>query len=160
MLFPHFSEDSKLEPSWDLLQFGVPTVIGFARLCSAAIAASHSTKPATDSLSPEAWGIALAAKDRGSIELRGNKYAFEAADRFLAVCVVIDDDRRLVFKNKSQPRQTMAFLEGFRQLCAAGLVIHHLMFDFSLTTAGFAFADRIERSSVQSLLDFAICEPI
>jgi hypothetical protein len=160
MLIPNFSEEPSLEPSWELLQYGVPTVIGFARLCSAAIARTDGHNATAKSLSAEAWTIAFAARDRGSIELRGNKNAFEAADRFLAVCVAIDDDRRLVFKNKAQPRQTLAFLEGFRQLCASGLVIHHLLFDFSLTTAGFQLADQVELPQVQGLLEFGTIEPV
>lgn len=160
MLQPHFSSESGTEPGWDLLQHGVPTVIGFARLCSAAVARLDPAEVTLASLGNEARSIALAAKDCGVIELRGNKNAFEPADRFLAVCVIVDEDRRLVFKNKAQPRQTLAFLEGFRQLCASGLVIHHLMFDFSLTTAGFALADQIDPVPLKDLIEFATIEAL
>jgi hypothetical protein len=160
MLQPHFLGESNLEPGWELLQHGVPTVIGFARLCSAAIGRSEFPVDAIEALSPEAQAIAFSAKGRGVIELRGNKNAFEPADRFLAVCVVIDDDRRLVFKNKFEPRRTLAFLEGFRQLCAAGLAIHHLMFDFSLTVHGFALADQIDPEPLKLFLEFATVEPM
>jgi hypothetical protein len=160
MLQPHFFGESNSEPGWDLLQHGIPTIIGFARLCGAAISRLEFPNATIATLSPEAQAIAFVAKDLGVIELRGNRNAFEPADRFLAVSVPINDDRRLLFKSKSQPRQSLAFLEGFRQLCASGLVIHHLLFDFSLTTPGFALADQIDPKPLQPLIDFATTEAI
>jgi hypothetical protein len=71
---------------------------------------------------------------------------------------VVDADRRLVFKRKSDPRRTVAFLDGFRQLCANGLVMHHLLFDFSLTHSGFAWADSLDVEELKPLIEFGIVE--
>lgn len=158
MLQRNFRLDVGPDPGWESLLEGIPTVNGFARLSSAALARLDPPPAPSTVLSPEARTILYAARQRGTIELRGNKNAFEPADRLLAVCVLVDEDRRLVFKNKSQPRQTVAFLEGFRQLCAEALVMHHLLFDFSLSTRGFEIADQVGLAEVETLLAFATAE--
>ena len=63
--------------------------------------------------------------------------AFSAPARFLAVRVELDEEQWLVFRSREDPAVTIRFLDGFRELCAAGLVMHHLYRDFSLTRAGF-----------------------
>jgi hypothetical protein len=160
MLQPHFSSEGSADAGWEVLQNGLPTVIGFARLCAAALGRLESPQTDVSSLSPEALAILSMARQRGMIELRGNKNAFEPADRLLAVCVELDAGRRLVLKHRGNPRQTLAFLDGFRQLCASGLVLHHLMLDFSLTRAGFDLADGLLPEDYQELIAFAAIEPI
>jgi hypothetical protein len=160
MLPLYFATEPLPDPGWDPLQHGVPTVAGLARLCGAALARLDIPPVAAGSFSPEACAILALAGGVGLIELRGNKNAFEPADRLLAVCVIQDADQRIVFRDRSQPRRTMAFVEGFRQLCAAGLVLHHLMFDFSLTEPGFALADTLDPRTYRELAEFASREPI
>lgn len=160
MLQPHWVNEPSPEPSWEILQHGIPAVTGFARLCGAAMARLDAAPASAAALSPEALALAYSARARGGLELRGNKNAFEWADRLMAVCVLVDDDHRLVFKSKSDPRQTIAFLEGFRQLCAAGLVMHHLMFEFALTTPGFVLAEQADPGRLKPLIDFATLEPL
>jgi hypothetical protein len=160
MLQPHFTGDPNQQLTLENLQQGVPTVLGLARLCGAALVAIDPARVRWSELSPEAHALAFAARTRGVIEIRANKNAFDPVDRFLSICVPVGEDVRLVFRNREDARRTMAFFEGFRQLCAAGLVVHHLMFDFSLTDAGFRFADSIEAPTVSELLDFAAHEAI
>ena len=64
-------------------------------------------------------------------------------------------DHFYAFRDPSDPKITVQFLEGFRQLCVWGLVIHHLHRDFSLSTRGFALADRIKRNDVKLWLEKA-----
>ena len=137
---------------WQQLGDGIPTVAGFAGLCSRVIAGMVDPP---SKLSAEANTILVAAASRGVIEIRISKDSFESLDRFVAVCVEVSEDERLLFKQKSNPRQTLQFLEGFRQLCQAGLVMHHSYKDFSLTPAGFEAAEALDREDFQELLAFA-----
>lgn len=137
---------------WQQLGDGTPTVAGFAGLCSRVIAGLVDP-PAK--LSNEANAILVAAAGRGVIEIRISKDSFDSLDRFVAVCVEVEEERRLLFKQKENPRQTLRFLEGFRELCQAGLVMHHAYKDFSLTLAGFEAADTLDRDDYQDLLAFA-----
>ena len=107
------------------------------------------------SLSPEAKAILTVASNRGVIEIRATPQEFDSVERFLAVCVEVEENRRLVFRNKSEPRQSIRFLEGFRQLCFHGLAIHHLHREFSLTSQGFELADKLNREDYTDLIDFA-----
>jgi hypothetical protein len=137
---------------WQQLSDGVPTVAGFAGLCSRFIAGLVQP-PAR--LSPEANAILCASADRGVIEIRVSKDSFDSLDRFIAVCVEQSEEERLLFKQKSNPKQTLRFLEGFRELCQAGLVMHHAQKDFSLTVAGFEAAEALDRTDFADLLGFA-----
>jgi len=62
----------------------------------------------------------------------------------------------LAFKNKQDPARTIRFLEAFRELCGAGLVIHHLFREFSLNHEGFEFAATIKREEVEDGLSFGV----
>jgi hypothetical protein len=103
----------------------------------------------------EARTILFAARRRGVLEIKGTNDAFEAPSRFLAVRVELDTERWLVFRSREDPAITIRFLDGFRELCAAGLVMHHLYRDFSLTKAGFDVASDVPQEEIQELLDLA-----
>lgn len=139
--------------SWDDMGFGAPTIIGLARLCSNRLASGthHS-----EGLSIEAQAILYAARDRGVIGIKATDKAFDAVDRFLVVYVETDLDRAIAFKNKNDPRQTIKFLDAFRELCSAGLVFHHLQREFSLNGDGFKAAESIEQEHVEETLSFAM----
>ncbi len=146
--------------TWNDLSEGSATILGFANLCSLAIA---NLKDITvddiflaDPLSDEAKAILVVAATRGTIDIRANRDSFDSVDRFLAVCVEQELDQRLLFLKKENPEQTVRFLDGFRELCQNGLVIHHLSKDFSLSSRGFEMARRFSRTDFTSLIDFAI----
>ena len=52
----------------------------------------------------------------------------------------------------------MRFLEAFRELCAAGLVVHQIDHEFALSDRGFALADRIDAAELADVL--ALGEPV
>ena len=135
------------------LNDGLPTIAAFARLCGHAI--SKDIAP-VESLSAEALAILALGRHQGVFDIRGNKDAFESAERFLAVCIETDKERRLVMRNKSNPRQTLRFLEGFRELCQSGLIMHHTQRDFSLTSKGFEKAQVLNPDDYTELTQFAI----
>ena len=126
MLFRNLgSDDQKQATLWQDLGHGSPTIIGFANLCSRAMVSDPGASlPRFEDLSDEAKTILVAAADRGTIDIRADKDSFDSAERFLAVCVEFELDRRLLFLQKEHPEQTLRFLEGFRQLCQTGLVMH------------------------------------
>ncbi len=148
-----FSEDGRQMVLWQELGEGAPTLIAFARLCSDALAANYpGPEP---SLSPEARAILYLARRRGAMEVKGVNHAFDSSERFLAVCVEIDLEREFILKRRDDPQLTVRFLDGFRELCAAGLVMHHLLRDFSLTRRGFEIAQSLRREDVAVLIPLA-----
>jgi hypothetical protein len=158
MLFRNLSGDDKQATQWQDLGYGAPTIIGFANLCSRAIAqpAVPDELISAGGLSDEAKTILVAAANRGTIDIRADRDSFNSAERFLAVCVEYELNRWLLFLQKDDPEQTIRFLEGFRQLCQSGLVIHHLQKDFSLSAAGYKMARSLDRGQFESLLSFAV----
>ena len=146
-------DDSAAAIRWEEMGAGAPTLIALARICSSAMA---SAAQLNGDLSREAKTILYAAKDRGIIDVTGNNRGFDAPARLLAVHVEVDDETSLIFKRREQPELTVRFLEGFRQLCAAGLVMHHIFRDFTLTAAGFELARTIDESEVADLLEQAV----
>lgn len=158
MLFRNLNGDGKQTTQWQDLGDGAPTIIGFANLCSLSIAqqANSNDSPPMDGLSDEAKTILVAAANRGTIDIRADRDSFNSAERFLAVCVEYSLEQRLLFMQKEDPEQTILFLEGFRQLCQAGLVIHHLQKDFSLSASGFKLAKSLNRDDFESQLGFAV----
>jgi hypothetical protein len=144
-----FSDDGRRLVLWEELGAGAPTLIAFAQLCSHALA-SNQTEP-VEALTDEARAILYAARHRGTIEIKGVNHAFESSERFLTVCVELDLERQLFLKRRDDPELTVRFLDGFRQLCASGLVMHHIFRDFSLTRAGFELARTIPGESVPLL---------
>jgi hypothetical protein len=134
---------------WEELATGAPTIIGFARLCSDALAANRAAP--VEPLSAEAHVILYAARRGGAIEVKGVNDAFKSAERFLAVCVELDADRQLICRRPDEPQLTLRFLDSFRQMCASGLVMHHIFREFSLTRAGFDLASSIQRQELPLL---------
>lgn len=81
--------------------------------------------------------------------------AFDAASRLLAVYVEMSDEHIVAFRDAHRPEVTIRFLDGFRQLCALGFIVHHIFRDFSLSTYGFEVARTIEKASVAEQLAHA-----
>jgi hypothetical protein len=146
--FDHRPADTTSEP----LGTGTITIWALAQLAARALA---GLVPPPDALSPEAKAILFAARRRGMLEIKGSNAAFERSERLLAVHVEQDEDAVLCFRSRRNPRFTIRCLEGFRQLCAAGLVMHHFSGEFSLTEAGFREAARVQQEEVQAILDEA-----
>jgi hypothetical protein len=149
----NYSEDGRQLVLWQELGEGAPTLIAFARLCSDALAANRRSSLAE--LTEEARAVLYLARRRGTIEIKGVNHAFESTDRFLTVCVELDTERQFYLKRKDDPELTIRFLDGFRELCASGLVMHHLVRDFSLTRAGFELARTLRREDVPILAALA-----
>lgn len=143
------SEDRYHFAAWEELGAGAPTVIAFAALCSQALVAPAA--PETP-LSLPARTILYLARQRGVLEIRGKYDAFSATARLLSVSVVLDDEQTLALLTPEDPELTVRFLDGFRELCQSGLVMHHLFREFSLTTRGFESARRVTREEVEPLL--------
>jgi len=140
--------------SWQAMGAGAPTIIALAQLCGRAVLCETTTPRSQimESLPAEAHAILHAAAQRGVIELKSNNLAFDAVERFLAVHVEQAPQQWRVFRTPGDPQQTIRFLDAFRQLCAAGLVMHHLYADFSLTPAGFDVAATIDPATVEPML--------
>lgn len=139
--------------SWNDLGEGAPTVIALAVLCGRAIVNGPQDDP---TLSLEAQALLLAARKRGVFEIKGTFNAFDSIERFLAVHVEVEPEQYIVFRSKQDPQITVRFLDAFRELCAAGLVMHHLFREFSLTRAGFELAATIASDDVESLVALGV----
>lgn len=150
MLQPYIvNKNDRWAETWQELGEGAPSLAGFARLCSLSIAGQGNPERP---LSLEAKAILLVARQRGMIEVKGSNRAFDAPARMLAVHVETTSQQWVTFRNRDRPEITIRFLAGFRDLCEAGLVMHHIYNDFSLTREGFEVAHTIERSEVEAVL--------
>jgi len=118
--------------SWDALGEGGPTLAALAAICAQAlIHPPKSVEPYDPSvLALESQAILFAARDRGIIEVRGVKTAFETPGRLLAIYVEESEHRTIAFRNREKPEITVQFFEGFCQLCRSGFILHHLHRDF------------------------------
>jgi hypothetical protein len=144
--------DPKWAETWQELGQGAPTLAGLARICSTALA----TGGAPDLLlSAEAKALLYAAKDRGTLEVKGSNRAFDAPGRMLAVYVEAAADRTLIFRSRENPAFNIRFLAGFRELCQAGLVMHHIYHEFSLTREGLDRGASVNAAEVQYLIEMA-----
>lgn len=144
--------------AWRALDSGAPTISAFAELCRISIInPPESVDPST--FCAEARAILVCGGQRGVVDLRASKDDYDSVERFLAVCVETEPDSRLLFLNKEDPVQTVAFLEGFAELCRCGLILHHLGRDFSFSKSGFALAESLanagEAKAQSELLEFA-----
>lgn len=152
MLQPFIGNDARWAQTWQELGEGVPSLAGFARLCSLALAAG----PRLDlPLSLEAKAILFAAREQGMIEIKGSNRAFDAPARLLAVHVELPQMRTVALRSRVKPEITIRMLAGFRELCATGLVMHHIYGDFSLTKEGFDLARTVPEEEVAATLQEA-----
>jgi hypothetical protein len=150
---------------------GYPTIAAMAMLCAEAISQSMVTPVGSnitsdqaeandadvvDLISDEAKTLLVLARHRGTFEIRATQDAFDSTERFLAICVETEPEVFLMFRQKSQPRQSIRFLEGFSQLCRYGLMVHHLNKDFSLSSQGYRVADSLDKAQFQRLAEFGI----
>ena len=149
------ADQQRQQTAWADLAEGAPTIIGFADLCGLALA-NPRPEFSVDQLSDEAKTILIVAANRGTMDIRAKRDSFDSAARLLAVCVEFELDRRLLFLSEQDPKQSLRFLDGFRQLCEHGLIIHHLQKDFSLSSQGFEVANRLVRSDYENLIEFAV----
>ncbi len=145
------NQDGPQPVHWRELSDGVPTLTGLATLCSRYLA---GLTPPAEQLSLEAQAILWTARQRGVMELQSQPELFDSSDRLLAIVVELPDQKRWMFKRHADPRTTMLFLEGFRQLCQSGLVVHQSHREFSLTAAGFGMAEQIDPQTLATSLSF------
>ncbi len=146
------ASDPRWATTWLELGQGAPTLAALASVASRAMASGGDKLV---ELSREARCILFAAKDRGVIEVKGANRAFDAPGRMLAVYIETDPDRTLIFRSRENPAYTIRFLAGFRELCSAGLVMHHIYTEFSLTRAGLDLAQTVGRDEIGELLAMA-----
>lgn len=139
-------------PGWNDLGESTPLVAALAAL-SATGWIEQAAEP-LPALSREAQALLAVARERGVFELRTLPAEFDSSDRLLAVSVEIPGQRRLVFKQSGNPRQTLRYLEAFKQLCRYGLVIHQLQKELSLSARGFDAADALATEDFTSELSF------
>ena len=151
-LLPAAASDPRWAATWLELGQGAPTLAGLARVASIALATGGDK---SIQLSREARGLLFAAKGRCVMEVKGSHRAFDAPGRMLAVYVEIDAERTLIFRSRENPAYTIRCLAGFRELCAAGLVMHHINAEFSLTREGLDLAQTVSESEVRDLLSLA-----
>ena len=149
---PAAANDPRWAETWQELGQGVPSLAGFARVCSLSLATNGDK---TIQLSPEAKAILFAARNRGVLEIKGVNRAFDAPARMLAVYVETDSEHTLIFRSRENPAFTIRFLAGFRELCAAGLIMHQIYQEFSLTRAGLELAQTVSEKEVEELLQLA-----
>jgi hypothetical protein len=144
--------DNYLHGSWEALGKGAPTLVALAQLCSHQWVNCQPDQLSLSNLCGEALAILFAARQRGTIEIRAVNSAFDPAARLLAVYVESAADHTIAFRDKENPEVTVRFLEGFRQICERGLVMHHIYGDFCLTLRGIELAQTIDQNVVEPLL--------
>ena len=149
---PTAASDPRWAATWLELGQGAPTLAGLARVASIAVATGGDK---SIQLSREARGLLHVARNRGVLEVKGSNRAFDAPGRLLAVYVEVDEQRTLIFRSRENPAYTIRFLAGFRELCAAGLVMHHINTEFSLTREGFDLAQTVPEEEVKDLVSLA-----
>ena len=149
MLERYLGPDRSRSLEWESLSHGAPTIIGLAQI--AAQAMSHPLRD-PDRLSTAARCLLHLARHRGTLDVRGSNDTFERADRLLMVHVDLEDDRTVVLRTPGNARGTIRFLEGLRELCEAGLVLHHLQGEFTLSTRGFEVAEQVSADGLDDLL--------
>jgi hypothetical protein len=151
-LLPSASQDHRWAETWTELGHGTPTLSGLARICSVSMATGGDRQRP---LSGEAKALLFAARKRALIEIKGANRAFDAPGRMLAVYIETSAERTLIFRNREDPTITIRFLAGFRELCEAGLVMHHIYHEFSLTREGMDRAATVDEAEVAPFLTLA-----
>ncbi len=149
-----FSQSGGSSSELEELLSGLPTIGAFARLCANVLAQpQRESAAAIPELSGEAQAILWAARQRGILEIKGTNQEVESPKRLLAIYVEVDPDCFLVFRNRQDPQVTLRFLDGFRQLCEAGFIMHQMGSEFSLTRSGFEQAAGLEEAALQEDLE-------
>jgi hypothetical protein len=141
----------EMAASWEALGSGGPTLAALAAVCAQTII-HPPDGVAEQTLGLEAKAILYAARNRGVIEVRGVRTAFEAPGRLLAIYVEEDEDRTIAFRSQTNPEVTVRFFDGFCELCRAGLILHHLQRDFTLSRRGFQLATTISPDEIATHL--------
>lgn len=141
--------------AWEDLGEGAPSLIALAQICAYSL--MHNTAETADleELSVEAQAILFTTRNRGVIEVKGTDIAFEAPERYLAVQVETEFQETVTFRNRENPEFTMRCFDGLRQLCAAGLAVHHIYRDFSLSAKGFELARLVDKDTVKDIVSTA-----
>jgi hypothetical protein len=147
--------DNYLFGSWEALGNGAPMLVSLAQLCSQRWVNAQPEKITLDDLPVESLTLLYAARDRGIVEIRAVNSAFDPAARLLAVYVESSSEHTIAFRDKVNPEVTARFLDGFRQLCDRGLIMHHIYGDFCLAPRALELARQIEAATVQEMLDKA-----
>ncbi|GIW97702.1 MAG: hypothetical protein KatS3mg111_1035 [Pirellulaceae bacterium] len=149
--------DNYLHGSWEALGNAAPVLVALAQLCSERWVRPPqiADEELLLTLGGEAKAILYAARDRGTIELKAVNSAFDAAARLLAVYVELSDEQTIAFRDPHEPSVTVQFLEGFKQLCEYGLIMHHIYRDFSLAPRALVLAQTIAHEEVSQLLEKA-----
>jgi hypothetical protein len=142
--------------AWKELDQGTSTICAFAELCRQAIIFPPTEPIQADQISVKAQAILASTPNRGVVDIRGKKDEFDSVERFLAVCVEVEADRRLLFRRRDDPQQTVEFLDAFGELCRAGLMIHHLGRDFSFSATGFALAKSLNAEQLSQWIEFGV----
>jgi len=150
LLPPHRGENPLAE-SWATLAVGAPMIIGYATLCARSL--MNDPAGASPPLGESAKVLLFLAREHGVFELKVVKDAFASADRFLTVHIETSPEVWLACRISGDARTNADFLEGFRQLCGAGCIAHHLNAEFSLSSTGFRQAETIEEASIADLLE-------
>ena len=155
MTLPPFLGNDGPSDAWTDLVNAVPTIAALARVCGQRLGVDEI--PAEElSLSEEAEAILFTARGRGLIEIKGTNKEFESPQRLLAVYVELENDSHLMFRSRTEPEITIRFLDGFRELCRAGLVLHQCAAEFSLTRQGFQVARSVDETAIAELLELGI----
>lgn len=152
MIPRNLSHDASQQTLWQELETGAATISAFAELCRRSMIAPPQSPPDAADLSGEAKTILVIAAERGVIDVRACKDDFDSVERFLAICVETQPDDRVLFLRKDDPVQTVAFLEGFAELCRHGLILHHLGRDFSFSKLGYELASQLNTADAKETL--------
>jgi len=159
MIPRNFGGESPGITPWQELEVGAATISAFAELCRRSIIAPPESSIDPDELSSQAKTILVCGGQRGVVDVRACKDDYDSVERFLAVCVETEPDSHMLFLNREDPVQTVAFLDGFGELCRSGLVVHHLGRDFSFSKTGYTLAKQLcdvgASESLSSFLQFA-----
>jgi hypothetical protein len=139
--------------TWDDLNSSLPTIVALAQLCGNRLASGDKAVSDLTSLPLESLAILYASRQTGSISVRADRNSVDPGERYLAVCVELIEGHRLEFRFANNPERTIRFVDAFRELCRAGLVMHQLNNEFSLTAPGFGLAKNIDEAEVSELLD-------
>ena len=152
---PFLGNDGRASDAWANLVNAIPTLTALAQLCADRL----QQGPVSDqdlSLSAEALTLLYAARDRGVFEIKGTNKEFESQQRLLAVYVEQSHDEYLMFRSRDDAEITIRFLDAFRELCAAGMLIHQCAAEFSLSRLGFERARSVDADACSELLEEAV----